>query len=40
MSSLLGRVRYKMLAEGLPKVLRELDEHGVLRPDSVLRPKM
>ncbi|MFL6115231.1 MAG: SRPBCC domain-containing protein [Catenulispora sp.] len=32
MSRLLGRVRRKMLDEGLPKVLDELDEHGNRRP--------
>ena len=37
MSRLLGRVRRKMLDEGLPKVLGDLDEHGNLRPDTTLR---
>jgi uncharacterized protein YndB with AHSA1/START domain len=39
MSRLLGRVRRKMLTEGLPRVLDELDERGVLRPGTALRPK-
>jgi uncharacterized protein YndB with AHSA1/START domain len=38
MSKLLGRVRRKMLNEGLPAVLDDLDEHGDLRPGSTLRP--
>jgi len=39
MAPLLGRVRRKMLSEGLPAVLADLDEQGVLRPGSHLRPK-
>jgi uncharacterized protein YndB with AHSA1/START domain len=39
MSKLLGRVRRKMLAEGLPAVLSDLDEYGHLRPGSTLRPR-
>ena len=39
MSTLLGRVRTKMLTEGLPAVLDDLDETGHLRPDSTLSPK-
>ena len=38
MSTLLGRVRRKMLNEGLPAVLDDLDRHGNLRPGSTLRP--
>jgi uncharacterized protein YndB with AHSA1/START domain len=38
MSKLLGRVRRKMLDEGLPAVLDHLDQHGNLRPGSTLRP--
>jgi len=34
MSRLLGRVRRRMLDEGVPKVLDDLDEHGNLRPRS------
>jgi hypothetical protein len=37
MSRLLGRVRRKMLAEGLPTVLNDLDEQGQLKPGSPLR---
>jgi uncharacterized protein YndB with AHSA1/START domain len=36
---LLGRVRRKMLSEGFPAVLNDLDEQGNLRPGSQLRPK-
>jgi uncharacterized protein YndB with AHSA1/START domain len=39
MAWLLGRVRRKMLAEGLPAVLNALDEQGNLRPGSQLHPK-
>lgn len=39
MSTLLGRVRRRMLAEGLPAVLADLDERGDLRPGSTLRPR-
>jgi uncharacterized protein YndB with AHSA1/START domain len=39
MARLLGRVRRKMLSEGLPAVLNDLDEQGNLRPGSQLRPK-
>jgi uncharacterized protein YndB with AHSA1/START domain len=39
MAKLLGRVRRKMLAEGLPAVLDDLDDDGTLRPDSTLRPR-
>jgi uncharacterized protein YndB with AHSA1/START domain len=39
MSWLLGRVRRKMLAEGLPAVLANLDVHGNLRLGSALHPR-
>jgi uncharacterized protein YndB with AHSA1/START domain len=39
MAKLLGRVRRKMLSVGLPAVLDDLDDHGVLRAGSTLRPK-
>jgi uncharacterized protein YndB with AHSA1/START domain len=39
MARLLGRVRRKMLSEGLPATLLDLDEFGQLRPESQLRPK-
>jgi uncharacterized protein YndB with AHSA1/START domain len=39
MSRLLSRVRRKMLSEGLPKVLKDLDEQGNLRPESQLHPR-
>ncbi len=39
MAKLLGRVRRKMLSAGLPAVLDDLDDNGVLRPDSALKPK-
>src|SRR3954452_7977605 len=39
MSKLLGRVRRKMLDEGLPAVLNDLDQDGELRPGSALRPR-
>ena len=36
MAKLLGRVRTKMLSVGLPAVLDDLDDDGVLRPTSTL----
>jgi uncharacterized protein YndB with AHSA1/START domain len=39
MARLLGRVRRKMLTEGLPGVLVDLDVHGGLRPERQLRTK-
>ncbi len=39
MARLLGRVRRKMLSEGLPATLLDLAEYGQLRPESPLRPK-
>jgi uncharacterized protein YndB with AHSA1/START domain len=39
MAKLLGRVRRTMLTVGLPAVLDDLDDHGVLRAGSALRPK-
>jgi uncharacterized protein YndB with AHSA1/START domain len=39
MAKLLGHVRRKMLSAGLPAVLDDLDDHGVLRPASTLKPK-
>jgi uncharacterized protein YndB with AHSA1/START domain len=39
MAQLLGRVRRKMLSDGLPAVLAELDDDGRLRPESRLRAK-
>jgi uncharacterized protein YndB with AHSA1/START domain len=39
MSKLLGRVRRKMLTEGLPALLTELDQHGDLRAGSTLRAR-
>ena len=38
MSTLLGRVRTKMLDQGLPPVLHDLDDDGKLRPGSALKP--
>lgn len=38
MAKLFGRVRRRMLDEGLPAVLNDLDQHGRLRPGSTLRP--
>jgi uncharacterized protein YndB with AHSA1/START domain len=38
MSRILGRVRRKMLAGGLPAVLNDLDEKGNLRLGSTLQP--
>jgi uncharacterized protein YndB with AHSA1/START domain len=35
----LGPVREKMLAVGLPAVLNDLDDEGKLRPTSTLKPK-
>ena len=40
MAGLLGRVRGKMLSEGLPAVLNDLDDQGHLRPESRLHPWM
>jgi uncharacterized protein YndB with AHSA1/START domain len=40
MSTLLGRVRTKMLTVGLPPVLDQLDAAGRLRPGSTLKPKI
>jgi uncharacterized protein YndB with AHSA1/START domain len=37
MAQLLGRVRRKMLRDGLPAVLDDLDDDGRLRPESTLR---
>ncbi len=39
MAALLGHVRRKMLRVGLPPVLDDLDEDGILRPGSTLRPQ-
>jgi uncharacterized protein YndB with AHSA1/START domain len=39
LSTLLGKVRRKMLSVGLPAVLADLDAEGHLRSDSTLRPK-
>jgi uncharacterized protein YndB with AHSA1/START domain len=39
MAKLLGRVRRKMLSAGLPAVLDDLDDDGMLRPASTLKPK-
>jgi uncharacterized protein YndB with AHSA1/START domain len=39
MTQLLGHVRRKMLSVGLPAVLDDIDEEGVLRPDSTLTSK-
>jgi hypothetical protein len=39
MSKLLGRVRRKMLPEGLPAVLNNLDERGHLPERSQRPPK-
>jgi uncharacterized protein YndB with AHSA1/START domain len=39
MSRLLGAVRRKMLSEGLPAVLNDLDDQGRLRPGSSLRTR-
>jgi hypothetical protein len=39
LAKLLGSVRRKMLTVGLPAVLGDLDDNGVLRSASTLRPK-
>jgi hypothetical protein len=39
LAKLLGSVRRKMLTVGLPAVLNDLDDNGVLRSTSTLRPK-
>jgi uncharacterized protein YndB with AHSA1/START domain len=39
MAQMLGRVRRKMLADGLPAVLARLDDDGRLRPGSSLRAR-
>jgi uncharacterized protein YndB with AHSA1/START domain len=39
MSRLLGRVRRKMLSEGLPAVLADIGDDGRLRPGSTLRAR-
>jgi hypothetical protein len=39
MSRLLGRVRRKMLSQGLPAVLADIGDDGRLRPGSTLRAK-
>jgi hypothetical protein len=39
MTQLLGHVRRKMLTDGLPAVLDDLDDNGTLRPASTLRPR-
>jgi hypothetical protein len=39
MAKILGSVRTRMLTEGLPAVLADLDDHDNLRPGSTLRPK-
>ena len=39
MAKLLGQVRRKMLSVGLPAVLDDLDDDGVLRPASTLKPR-
>ena len=38
MAKLLGRVRTKMLTVGLAAVLDDLDDDGILRASSALRP--
>jgi uncharacterized protein YndB with AHSA1/START domain len=38
-ATILGRVRRKMMTVGLPAVLDDLDDNGVLRPTSTLAPK-
>lgn len=40
MATLLGHVRRKMLREGLPRVLDDLDDDGNLRAGSTLRPNL
>ena len=39
MSQLLGRVRRKMLSDGLPPVLADIGDDGRLRPGSTLRAR-
>ena len=39
MSRMLGRVRRKMLSEGLPLVLADIGDDGRLRPGSALRAR-
>ena len=39
MSMLLGRVRTKMLSQGLPALLNDLADDGTLRPGSTLMPR-
>jgi uncharacterized protein YndB with AHSA1/START domain len=39
MAQLLGRVRRKMLSEGLPAVLADMGDDGRLRPGSTLRAR-
>ena len=39
MAQLLGRVRRKMLSDGLPAVLADLGDDGRLRPESTLRAR-
>jgi hypothetical protein len=39
MSLLLGRVRTKMLSQGLPVLLNDLADDGTLRPGSTLEPR-
>ncbi len=39
MSMLLGRVRTKMLSQGLPALLNCLADDGTLRPGSILKPR-
>jgi uncharacterized protein YndB with AHSA1/START domain len=39
MSVLLGRVRTKMLSQGLPALLDDLADDGTLRPGSTLKPR-
>ncbi|MGX1675911.1 hypothetical protein [Streptomyces sp. NPDC055400] len=39
MAKILGTVRTKVLTQGLPAVLNDLDENGNLRQGSTLRPK-
>jgi uncharacterized protein YndB with AHSA1/START domain len=39
MAQLLGRVRRKMLDQGLTAVLNDIDDQGILRPGSTLAPK-
>ncbi|SEE64485.1 Uncharacterized conserved protein YndB, AHSA1/START domain [Streptomyces sp. 3213] len=39
MAKILGTVRTRMLTKGLPAVLNDLDDQGILHQDSPLRPK-